>query len=63
MNSLCKDYKNPQHLDVEHRYLRRMGDETIPGEAPPSLESFYPSSCRYISTIIKVLWILCLVHQ
>ena len=37
-----KDYKNPLHLDVVDRYLRRMGDETIPEEAPPSLESFYP---------------------
>ena len=36
------DYKNPLHLDVVDRYLRRMGDKTIPGEAPPSLESFYP---------------------
>ena len=34
------DYKNPQHLDVADRYLRRMGDKTIPDEAPPSLESF-----------------------
>ena len=24
------------------RYLRRMGDNTIPDEVPPSLESFYP---------------------
>ena len=37
-----KDYKNPLHLDVVDRYLRRMGDKTIPDEAPPSLESFYP---------------------
>ena len=36
------DYKNPLHLDVVGRYLRRMGDKTIPDEAPPSLESFYP---------------------
>ena len=36
------DYKNPQHLNVVDRYLRRMGDKTIPDEAPPSLESFYP---------------------
>ena len=35
------DYKNPLHLDVVDRYLRRMGDKTIPDEAPPSLESFY----------------------
>ena len=39
-----KDYKNPLHLDVVDRYLRRMGDKTIPDEAPPSLESFYPPS-------------------
>ena len=37
-----RDYKNPLHLDVVDRYLRRMGDKTIPDEAPPSLESFYP---------------------
>ena len=36
------DYKNPLHIDVVDRYLRRMGDKTIPDEAPPSLESFYP---------------------
>ena len=40
--SHCGDYKNPLHLDVVDRYLRRRGDKTIPGEAPPSLESFYP---------------------
>ena len=27
---------------VVDRYLRRMGDKTIPDEAPPSLESFNP---------------------
>ena len=37
------DYKNPLHLDVVGRYLRRMGDKMIPDEAPPSLESFYPA--------------------
>ena len=37
-----KDYKNPLHLDVVDRYLRRMGNKTIPDEAPPSLELFYP---------------------
>ena len=37
-----KDYKNPLHLDVVDRYLRRMGDKTIPDKAPLSLESFYP---------------------
>ena len=37
-----RDYKNPLHLDVVDRYLRRMGDKTIPDEAPPSLVSFYP---------------------
>ena len=36
------DYKNPLHLYVIDRYLRRMEDKTIPDEAPPSLESFYP---------------------
>ena len=36
------DYKNPLHLDVVDRYLRRMGDKKIPDEAPPSLESLYP---------------------
>ena len=42
MDPHVKDYKNPLHLDVVDRYLRRMGDETIPDEATPSLESFYP---------------------
>ena len=32
-----KDYKNPLHLDVVDRYLQRMGDKTIPDEAPLSL--------------------------
>ena len=41
-DSHVKDYKNPLHLDVVDRCLRRMGDKTIPDEAPPSLESFYP---------------------
>ena len=40
--SIDNDYKNPLHLDVVDRYLRRMGDKTLPDEAPPSLESFYP---------------------
>ena len=26
----CMDYKNSLHLDVVDRYLRRMGDKTIP---------------------------------
>ena len=37
-----KDYKNPLHIDLVDRYLRRMGDKMIPDEAWPSLESFYP---------------------
>ena len=41
-DSHVKDYKNPLHLDVVDRYLRRMGDKTIPDEAPPSLDMFYP---------------------
>ena len=44
-------YKNPLQLDVVDRYLPRMGDKTIPDEAP------------YRSTTIKVLWIICLVHH
>ena len=35
-----EDYKNPLHLDVVDRYLRLMGDKSIPDLA--SLESFYP---------------------
>ena len=42
LSVVMADYKNPLHLDVVDRYLRRMGDKTIPDEAPPSLESFYP---------------------
>ena len=41
------DYKNPLHLDVVDRYLRRKGENTIPNEAPPSLESFYPHASQY----------------
>ena len=37
-----KDDKNPLHLHVVDRYQRRMGDNTIPLETPPSLESFDP---------------------
>ena len=36
---MVQDNKNPLHLDVVDRYL---GDKTIPDEALPSLESFYP---------------------
>ena len=55
------DYKNPLHLNVEDRYLRRMGD---PDEDPPSLESFYsPIRRRYRTTTVNVLWILCLIHR
>ena len=36
------DYKNPLHLNVVDRYLRRMGDKTIPDSAEPRLELFYP---------------------
>ena len=42
MGNPIPDYKNPLHLDVVDRYLRRMGDKTIPDEAPRSMESFYP---------------------
>ena len=59
-----RDYKNPLHLDVVDRYLRRMGDIMIPDEALQSLESFYPPWVDlYRFTTIKVLWISCLVHQ
>ena len=59
---LMGNYKNPLHLDVINRYLRRMGDKTIPDEAPPSLESFYPPwGMPYLDR--NVLCILCLVHQ
>ena len=44
--SHCGDCKNPLHLDVVDRYLRRMGDKTIPDEAPPSMESFYRPAAR-----------------
>ena len=35
-------YKNPIHLDVVDRYLRRMGDKTIPDEAPRVWSRFIP---------------------
>ena len=53
-----KDYRNPLHLDVVDRYLRRMGDKTIPDEAPPSLESFYPP---WVAGIRKLLLNACVV--
>ena len=34
------DYKNPLQIDVIDRYLWQMGNEMIPDEALPSLESF-----------------------
>ena len=40
---LVNETNNPLHLNVVDRCLRRMGDETIPDEAPPSLESFHLS--------------------
>ena len=35
-------YENPLHFDVVNRYLRPMGDKTIPDSAGPRLESFDP---------------------
>ena len=58
--SVVLDYKDSLHLVMVIRYLRRMGDKTIPDEAPPILES---RSRRYRSTTIKVLWTVCLVHR
>ena len=52
------DYKNPLHLDVVDRYLRRTGDKTI-----PVWNRFIPMSRRYRPTTIKLLWIFCLVHR
>ena len=60
-----KDYKNPLHLDVADRYLRRMGDEkkdSRRGSAESGIV-LSPMSRRYRSTTINVLRILCLVHQ
>ena len=36
------DSKNPLLFDMVDRYLRRMGDKTIPNSAGPRLEWFYP---------------------
>ena len=41
-------------LIMVDRYLRRMGDKTIPDEAPPSLESFFPHSSQVSINHIKV---------
>ena len=43
MDSHYTEYKNPLHLDVIDRYLRRMGDKTIPDEVLSNLESLYPA--------------------
>ena len=55
-------FKNPLHLDVVARYLRRMGDKTNTDAAPPRLESFYPQWVVGID-LAQVLRILCLVHR
>ena len=39
---LVNETKNSQTLIVVDRYLRLMGDKTIPDSAEPRLESFYP---------------------
>ena len=39
---MCQTIRIHYTLMVVDWYLRRMGDKTIPDEAPPSLESFYP---------------------
>ena len=61
--SIYKDYKNPLHLDVVDRYLWRMGDKTIPDEAPPSLESFYPHESQVSIYHNQGVVDFCLVHQ
>ena len=35
-----KDYENILHIDLVDRYLRRMGDKTIPDEAPHWAHSY-----------------------
>ena len=47
-------------IDVVDGYLRSMGDKTIPASSGIILS---PMSCRYRSTTIKVLYILCLVYR
>ena len=39
---LVNETKNHNALIVVDRYLRLMGDKTIPDSAEPRLESFYP---------------------
>ena len=53
------DYNKPLHLDVVDRYLRRMGDKTIPDEAPPGLESLHPPWVSHNQGVVD----FCLVHQ
>ena len=36
------DYKNPLNLYAVDRYLRQMGEKTIPDEALSNLGTFYP---------------------
>ena len=57
------DYKNPIHLDVVDRYLRRMGDKRFQTRLRRVWNRCIPMSSRYRSTKIKELWIRCLVHQ
>ena len=51
------------NLIVVDRYLRRMGDKTIPDEAPPSLESFLPPRVEGIALPQSRFLDFCLVHQ
>ena len=45
-------------LIVADRYLRLMGEKTIPDSAEPRLESLYPHSSQVSIYHIKVWWIL-----
>ena len=57
-------YKNPLHLDVVDRYLRRMGDKNDfrRGSAESGIV-LSPIRHGNRSTTIKTLWIICLVHR
>ena len=56
------DYKNPLHLDVVDTCDEWGIKDSRRGYAESGIV-LSPMSRRYRSTAIKVLWILCLVHQ
>ena len=62
-NSHHRDYKNPLHLDVVGRYLRRMGTKRFQTRLRRVWNRFIPHESQASIYTTKVLWILCLIHR